>query len=161
MAFLCVYFPSVPYFSVGLKKSLNYTLEILIYDVKDYIRHFSNAFFIVISGIVFKIWRVRFFFPLLKTNGFSKQSWLYLPVIVRAGQQPVFGHHHNEALFCLGCWRNPSVLCLLPHIPSRQRTCCCEGTFLHWTWVSWGFPYCQAPSSSDKGHDTALLTLSC
>lgn len=160
MAFLCVYFPSVPYFYVGLKKSLNYALEILIYDVKDYIRHYLNAFFIVNSGMIFKIWKV-WFFPCLRLMAFlNKADYIFL-LFVRAGQQPVFGHHHNEALFCLGCWRNPSVLCLLPHIPSRQRTCCCEGTFLHWTWVSWGSPYCQAPSSSDKGHDTALFTLSC
>lgn len=97
-------------------------------------------------------------FFLRKTNGVSKYRWLHLHIIVRAGL--VFGHHLNEGLLCLGCWRNPSVLCLLLHIPSRQRTCCCEGTFLHWTWVSWGSPYCQAPSSSDKGHDTALLTFS-
>lgn len=95
-------------------------------------------------------------FFLCKTNGVSKYHWLHLHIIVRAGL--VFGHHLNEGLLCLGCWRNPSVLCPLLHIPSRQRTCCCEGTFLHWTWVSWGSPCCQAPSSSDKGHDTALLT---
>lgn len=99
-------------------------------------------------------------FFLLKTNGFSKYSWLYLHVIVRAGQQLVFRRHLSEGLLCLGCWRNPSVLHLLPHIPSRQRTCCCEGTFLHWTGVSWASPYCQAPSSSDKGRDTALLPFS-
>lgn len=45
--------------------------EILIYYVKDYSRHFSNAYWIVISGNqLFKIWRVCFF--LIKTNGFSK-----------------------------------------------------------------------------------------
>lgn len=132
--------------------------EILIYDVKDYIRYSSSAYWIVISGMLFKIWRVCFFLP--KTNGFSEYIRLYLHVIVRAGQQPLFRHHLNEGLFCLGCWRNPSVLGLLPHIPSRQRTCCCEGTFLHWTWVSWASPYCQAPSSSDKGRDTALLPFS-
>lgn len=100
------------------------------------------------------------FFFLLKTNGFSKYSRLYLHVIVRAGQQLVFRHHLSEGLLCLGCWRNPSVPRLLPHIPCRQRARCWEGTFLPWPGVSWGSPYCQAPSSPDKGRDTALLTFS-
>lgn len=42
------------------------------------------------------------------------------------GQQTVFGHHLDEGPFCLRRWRNPSALCPLPHIPSTQRTCCCE-----------------------------------
>lgn len=125
MAFLCVYFPSVPYFSVGLKKSLNYTLEILIYDVKDYIRHFSNAFFIVISGIVFKIWRVRFFFPCLRLMAFlNRADYIFLLLWEQGSSlyldtttmKPYFVLDAGEILVCYVCYliflpdRGPAVV---------------------------------------------------
>lgn len=147
-AFLCLYFPLVPYFLFIPRKSF-FMMPRIIWGIPQML--------IWLPVVVCLLKYGEYAFSCLRLMTFLNRADC-ICVIVRAEQQPVFGHHLNEGSFCLGCWRNPSVLCSLPHIPCRQRTCCCEGTFLHWTRISWGSPCCQAPSSSDKGRDTALLT---
>lgn len=66
-ALLFFYSPSIPH--IVLRSPYTVPWEILIYDVEDYIRHSSNAYRLVISGMLFKIWRV-FFFSSLRLMAF-------------------------------------------------------------------------------------------
>ena len=65
-----------------------------------------------------------------------------------------------KAYFALGA--GEILVCrVIPSYPFQTEDLLLWGNIPPLDRASWASPYCQPPSSSDKGHDTALLTFSC